>query len=109
MAIETKMTMGELGANISTASYLLGQIVGHEIVSRKLNVKAGEAFVAGQNKLAVTYRNLAQEILEWSCEERKPYDSTWRKKRHDAFAALDELDAQTIAVREKTHEHNLDH
>lgn len=90
---ETKMTPGELGEEICTASYLFGQIVGYETVSRRLNSKAGEAFANGHDKLAVTYRNLAQEILEWSHKERKKYDSEWRKRRDDAFAALDELDA----------------
>ena len=93
MVIETKMTLVELGKQIGTADYLLGQIVGHETVSRKLNAKAGEAFVGGHDKLAITYRNLAQEMLEWSHTERKKYDSEWRKKRVDAFATLDELDA----------------
>lgn len=93
MAIETKTKLGELGEEISTASYLFGQIIGYEAVSRKVRSKASEAFADGHDKLAVTYRNLAQEILEWSYKERKLYDSEWRKKREDAFATLDELDA----------------
>jgi len=93
MAIETKIKLGELGAQISTGSYLLGQVVGHETVSRTLRSMAGEAYANGNDELALIYRNLAQEILGWSYKNSKLYDSEWRKKREDAFAILDELDA----------------
>lgn len=86
------MALGELAEQIGTANYKLGIVVGHEIVARKLNKMAGEAFKKGRDKLAITYRNLAQEIHEMAHNQQNEYDLEWRTKCEEAFVILDKLD-----------------
>ena len=79
------MDLGTLGEQISTADYKIGIAVGHEDIARLLTQRAGEAFMKGNDKDAIIYRNLAKEIEEMAQEERQEYESGWRPAKDKAF------------------------
>ena len=88
------MDLGTLGEQISTADYKIGIAVGHEDIARLLTQRAGEAFMKGNDKDAIIYRNLAKEIGKMAQEEHQEYESGWRPARDKAFTMLDELNEQ---------------
>ncbi|MBC8741845.1 hypothetical protein F6X40_35445 [Paraburkholderia sp. UCT31] len=89
----TSETLVSLAGTIGDAAFQLGIHAGVDKAAKALRDKAGVAFASGNDTLARTLRDQAEQLDELAGRERRVYDSAGDEARTAAYAELGRRDA----------------